>query len=334
MVEIKESQHDDQPYYRLSPDIVIDATESIGMVSDYRILALNSFENRVYQVGLEQGEPIIVKFYRPKRWTDAQIIEEHAFSQELADADLQVIAPLAPGGKTLHEYQGYRFTAYPRRGGHPISIDNMDVLFRLGQYLGRMHAMGAVRPFTHRNTLDVAGQMKTDMEFLQTKFIPAELQEAYGSLARDVLATIERRLAELPETDFLRLHGDCHAGNILWRDDKPWFLDFDDSINGPAMQDIWMLLSGNRHEQEQQLAEISDGYNEFNDFNAAELGWVEILRTWRIVHQAAWVGRRWSDPAFPRAFTWFDGPRYWPDHILQLREQLAALNEAPLSLMP
>ena len=322
----------DQPYYRLSPDTVIDAVENIGLLSDYRVLALNSFENRVYQVGLEQAEPVIVKFYRPGRWSDAQIVEEHRFSQELADADLPVIAPLAHDGLTLHEYQGYRFTAYPRRGGHPVSIDNMDVLYRLGQYLGRIHALGAIEPFEHRVSLDVVAQLKTDLSYLQAQFIPQELQQAHSSLGDDLVSTVERRIAELPAPAILKLHGDCHAGNILWRDDKPWFVDFDDSINGPAIQDLWMLLSGNRHEQEQQLAEISDGYNEFNDFKAAELGWIEILRTWRIVQQAAWVGRRWSDPAFPRAFTWFDGPRYWPDLILQLREQLAALNEAPLTI--
>lgn len=327
-----ETDHQDQPYYRLSPDIVIDAAESIGLISDYRVLALNSFENRVYQVGVEGAEPVIIKFYRPRRWTDAQILEEHRFSEQMAEADLPVIAPLAPGGQSLHEFQGFRFTAYPRRGGHPVSIDNLDVLYRMGQYLGRMHAMGAVQAFEHRITLDVPGQMRRDLEFLQQNFITKDLQEAHQSLARDLLTTLERRLSELPQTAFLRLHGDCHAGNILWRDDKPWFLDFDDSINGPAIQDIWMLLSGNRSEQEQQLAEISEGYNEFNDFKAAELGWIEILRSYRIVHQAAWVGRRWADPAFPRAFTWFDTPRYWPDHILQLREQLAALNEAPLAI--
>lgn len=326
------TKQEDQPYYRLSPDIVIDAVESIGLISDYRVLALNSFENRVYQLGQEEGEPVIVKFYRPARWSDEQIREEHRFSQELADGDLPVIAPLAPKGDTLHEYQGYRFTAYPRRGGHPVSIDNLDVLYRLGQYLGRIHSMGAVEAFDHRVTLDVVGQIETDLAFLQQTFIPQELQEAHHSLARDLVDTLARRLDELPDTPFIRLHGDCHAGNILWRDDKPWFVDFDDSINGPAIQDVWMLLSGTRDEQERQLMEISEGYNEFNDFKAHELGWIEILRTWRIVQQAAWVGRRWSDPAFPRAFTWYNGPRYWPDHILQLREQLSALQEAPLSI--
>jgi Ser/Thr protein kinase RdoA (MazF antagonist) len=311
---------------------VIDAAESIGMISDYRVLALNSFENRVYQLGLEEAEPVVIKFYRPDRWSDAQILEEHRFSQELLDAELPVIAPLSPGGSSLHEYKGYRFTAYPRRGGHPVNVDDLDVLYRMGQHLGRIHAIGALRKFEHRNTLDVHGQMRADLTFLQQQFIPDGLQQAHCSLADDLLATVQRRIAELPPSAFFRLHGDCHAGNILWRDDTPWFVDFDDAINGPAIQDIWMLLSGTRNEQERQLTEISEGYNEFNDFNGAELGWIEILRSYRIVHQAAWVGRRWSDPAFPRAFTWFDTPRYWPDHILELREQLAALNEAPLSL--
>ena len=324
--------HQEQPYYRLSPDAVIDAVESAGMLCDYRVLALNSFENRVYQIGLEQAEPVVVKFYRPGRWSNAQILEEHRFSQELVEAELPVVAPLAHEGKTLHEYKGYRFTAYPRRGGHPINVDDMDILHRMGQYLGRIHAIGALEPFEHRNTLDVIQQMREDIVFLQSNFIPQGLQEAHRSLADDLLDVLQRRLDEIPTSANIRLHGDCHAGNILWRDDKPWFVDFDDCINGPAIQDIWMLLWGNRSEQERQLSEISEGYNEFNDFETSQLGWIEILRSYRIVHQAAWVGRRWADPAFPRAFTWFDTPRYWPDHILELREQLAALNEPPLSI--
>jgi Ser/Thr protein kinase RdoA (MazF antagonist) len=315
----------------LSPDTVIDAAESLGLISDYRVLALNSFENRVYQIGVEQAEPVVAKFYRPGRWSDAQILEEHRFSQELADAGLPVVAPLVYGGQTLHEYKGYRFTAYPRRGGHPLNVDDMDILYRMGQHLGRIHAIGALKPFEHRNTLDVMGQVDDDTRFLQSTFIPPGLQAAYQSLVADLLATLQRRLDELPRCPAIRLHGDCHAGNVLWRDDKPWFVDFDDCINGPAIQDIWMLLWGSRPEQERQLSEISDGYNEFNDFDTSQLGWIEILRTYRIVHQAAWVGRRWEDPAFPRAFTWFDTPRYWPDHILELREQLAALNEPPLA---
>ena len=326
------SDSENKPYYKLTPDAVIDAVESIGFVADYRVFALNSFENRVYQVGLEAAEPVVVKFYRPRRWSDDQIIEEHRFSAELRDADLPVVAPLEVRGHTLHHYEGYRFTAYPRRGGHPIAVDDMDVLYRMGQYLGRIHAIGAVTPFTHRPTLAIAEGLAADLEFLQQNFIPEALLEAHTSLAADLLALVVQRLSELPTTSFIRLHGDCHPGNILWRDDKPWFVDFDDCINGPAIQDIWMLLWGSRSEQERQVKEISEGYNEFNDFKANELGWLEILRTRRIVHQAAWIGRRWSDPAFPLAFTWFNGPRYWPDHILQLREQLAALNEEPLSL--
>lgn len=321
-----------QPYYRLSPDTVIDATESLGLISDYRVLALNSFENRVYQVGLEEAEPVVVKFYRPGRWSDDSIIEEHDFTTTLRDADLPVIAPLSYEGATLHRYQDYRFAVYPRRGGHPISVDNLDVLYRMGQYMGRIHALGAICAFEHRASLSVTTQLIEELSFLQQHFIPAELLTAHRSLGNDLVATVEQRLKELPAAPFLRLHGDCHAGNVLWRDDKPWFLDFDDCINGPAIQDLWMLLWGDRTEQAQQLAEIRDGYNEFNTFDTTQLGWIEILRTRRIVHQAAWIGRRWSDPAFPLAFTWFDSARYWPDHILQLREQLSALQEAPLSL--
>ena len=246
------------------------------------------------------------------------------------DRNEQFVVELS--GATLHRFDDYRFAVYPRRGGHPIAIDDLDVLHRMGQYLGRIHALGAVAPFRHRPTLTVATELTEDLEFLRAHFIPEPLREAHRTLSADLLQRVQQRLAQLPRTPFIRLHGDCHPGNILWRDDKPWFVDFDDCINGPAIGDIWMLLSGSRAEQEQQVNEISEGYNDFNTFRAAELGWIEILRTRRIVHQAAWIGRRWSDPAFPRAFTWFDGPRYWSDHILQLREQLAALAEAPLSI--
>ena len=320
------------PYYKLSPDTVIDAIESVGLICDYRVLALNSFENRVYQIGVEESEPVVAKFYRPQRWSDEQIIEEHAFCQELCDAELPVVAPLALEGSTLHRFGDYRFAVYPRRGGHPIAIDNLDVLHRMGQYLGRIHALGAIAPFKARPTLAVTAELAADLEFLHTHFIPDALREAHRTLAADLLKRVESRLAGLPRAPFIRLHGDCHPGNILWRDDKPWFVDFDDCINGPAIGDIWMLLSGSRAEQEQQVNEISEGYNEFNTFKGGELGWLEILRTRRIVQQAAWIGRRWGDPAFPRTFTWFDGPRYWSDHILQLREQLAALAEEPLTL--
>ena len=321
-----------QPYYRLSPDAVIDAVESTGLVSDYRVIALNSFENRVYQIGIEEAEPVVVKFYRPGRWSNQQILEEHSFSQQLVDADLPVVAPTVIKGATLHESDGYRFTVYPRRGGYPISVDDLDVLFRMGQYLGRLHGWGARELFTHRETLQIQQQMTTDLAFLAENFIPPELQAAHSSICEDLLATVNRLAAELPPLHMIRIHGDCHPGNMLWRDDKLWIVDLDDCINGPALQDVWMLLSGSRNEQEQQLNEIIEGYNEFNDFPSSQLGWMEILRTRRMVHQAAWVGRRWQDPAFPQAFTWFNTTRYWSDHVLELREQLAALAEPPLRI--
>lgn len=321
-----------QPYYRLSPDAVIDAIESIGLVCDYRVFPLNSFENRVYQIGIEESEPVVAKFYRPQRWSDAQILEEHQFTEELLAADLPVVAPLRINGATLHQHNGYRFAVFPRRGGHPIALDDLDTLFRMGQYLGRLHAVGAAKHFEHRLTLQISEQLSEDLDFLGEHFIPDELRPAHQSVSADLLAAVKEVSAPLTEPVAIRIHGDCHPGNMMIRDKTLWIVDLDDCLNGPVMQDVWMLLSGTRQEQEQQLNEIVEGYSEFNDFPAHELGWMELLRTRRMIHQAAWVARRWQDPAFPKAFTWFNTTRYWSDHVLELREQLAALAEEPLKL--
>ncbi|WP_024461103.1 serine/threonine protein kinase [Marinimicrobium sp. LS-A18] len=321
------------PYEALSPDLVLDAVESSGYLSDMRILALNSYENRVYQVGMEEGPPLIAKFYRPERWSDAQIQEEHDFTRDLLDLEVSVVPPLPDvEGHTLREYQGFRFALYPRQGGHAPNLDDFDQLLTLGRVLGRIHALGEARPFAHRPTLDVQSFAVDSYEFLLSEsFIPESLRPSYETLGADLIRRLERIFADAEYTP-IRLHGDCHPGNILWRDDAPHFVDFDDARNGPAVQDLWMLLSGEREQQTAQLSEIVEGYQEFCDFNFAELNLIEALRSLRIMNYSAWLARRWQDPAFPKSFPWFNTERYWGEHILELREQLAALDEPPLAL--
>lgn len=314
--------------------MVIDAVESAGYLSDARLLALNSYENRVYQVGIEDGTPLIAKFYRPERWSDAQILEEHAFSLELQAADISVVAPMVDSaGRTLHEFEGFRFALFQRRGGHPPELDNFDNLLVLGRTLGRIHAVGRAGKFKHRQQISVERMLAQSREFLLEGFIPKSLVPAYSTLTSDLLQTVTAIYAEVKAGDMIRVHGDCHVGNILWRDDTAHFVDLDDCCTAPAIQDLWMFLSGERPYRELQLAELIEGYAEFCDFDPRQLRWLEALRTLRLAHYAAWLARRWSDPAFPRSFTWFNTERYWSDHILELREQMSALQEEPLRVL-
>ncbi|MGB2115237.1 MAG: serine/threonine protein kinase [Porticoccaceae bacterium] len=319
----------------LAPDTIMDAVESCGFVTDGRLLALNSYENRVYQVGIEDEQPIIAKFYRPKRWSSDQIDEEHQFCFQLQAQELPVVCPLlASNNNSLHNHRGFQFSLYPRRGGHAPELDNLDNLFILGRLLGRFHAVGAVNKFKSRPKLDIQTFGWQAYRYISENFMPSELSPAYDSLVPDVLNKCQSIVDDFGEINWIRVHGDCHSGNILWRDDNPHFVDFDDARMAPAVQDLWMLLSGDRHEQKSQIAELVEGYNEFNDFDPRELALVEVLRTLRIIHHSAWIGRRWSDPAFPRAFPWFNSARYWSDQILTLREQFSALDEPPLEIFP
>lgn len=322
------------PYDTLTPDLVMAAVESAGFVCDARLLALNSYENRVYQVGIEDEQPLIAKFYRPQRWSDQQILEEHSFSAELEAAEVSVVAPLPNGeGETLHRYQEFPFALFPRRGGHPPELDNPDHLLTLGRTLGRMHGVGASKRFSHRPSLNLLLTVNESRETVLDGFVPADLRESYETLMRDIYKQLEEVAPEIADDDLIRVHGDCHVGNILWRDPTPHFVDLDDCLQAPPIQDLWMFLSGERHDQELQLAELIEGYSEFFDFHPRQLRWVEALRTVRIIRYAAWLARRWDDPAFPRAFPWFASPRYWSDHILELREQFSRLQEPPLRLL-
>lgn len=316
------------PFETLTPDFIMDAIESQGHLCDGRNLALNSYENRVYQIGIEDKTPIIAKFYRPQRWTVNQILEEHDFSYELAEQELPIVTPLKnEQGVSLHEYQNFHFSLFERKGGHAPELDYQDNLLILGRLLARMHLTGAIKPFKYRPSINIQNYGYDSVRYISDNFIPDYLKQAYDSLTNDVLNALEKLIKQSGKVKSIRVHGDCHAGNMLWRDDKPNFVDFDDSRMAPAVQDIWMLLSGSREQQGIQLNRILDGYFEFNDFDMAELRLIEVYRTLRIIHYSAWLARRWEDPAFPHSFPWFNTSRYWEEHILELREQFSALNE-------
>lgn len=319
-------------FHDLSPDAVLNAVEAVGYRCSGHVSALNSYENRVYQVGIEDHAPLIAKFYRPERWSDACILEEHAFTAELKADEIPVIAPIADAhGSTLHHAGAHRLALYPRSGGRAPEPDNPDHLRMLGHCIARIHNVGALQTFAHRPALDTAHFAVEPSRFLfEHDFIPADLQPAYGSIIQLLLARLHETFAGIDNVALLRLHGDCHLGNILMRDDAPFIVDFDDARMGPAVQDLWMFLAGDRAERTTALHDLLEGYTEFRRFEARELLLVEALRTLRMIHYAGWLARRWDDPAFPRAFPWFNTQRYWEEHILSLKEQLAALDEPPL----
>ena len=320
------------PYYKLDPDTVIDAIESSGLQCDGRLLALNSYENRVYQVGLEEATPVIAKFYRPGRWSDEQILEEHQFSLEIAEAEVPLIPPMLINGETLLHHEGFRFSLFERRGGHAPELDQKETREWVGRFMGRLHAVGASRSFVHRPALTPERFGRESIETILTdNLLPAHLETAFSTLAEDLMIAIEAAYARTGAVSNIRLHGDCHPGNILWRD-GPFFVDMDDCQSGPAIQDLWMLLSGDNEEMGAQLKDVLDGYREFHHFNLVELNLVEALRTLRMLHHSAWLARRWEDPAFPIAFPWFGEPRYWEEMVLSLREQFSRMQELPLEL--
>jgi len=320
-----------QPFSTLTPDIVLDALDDIGLHGDGRMLALNSYENRVYQTGMEAGPPLVAKFYRPGRWSDAEILEEHAFVATLAEREIPVVPALEVNGNTLHNFNGFRFSVFTRHGGRAPELDNRDTLEWMGRFIGRIHAVGALQSYRYRPALDMASfGMEPSVFLLEHNFIPAELVDVYRGVVAQALDGVRRCYDRAGNVKIIRLHGDCHVGNVLWTDAGPHFVDFDDSRMGPAIQDLWMLLSGERADMVRQFADLMAGYEDFFDINPSELHLVEALRTLRLVHYAAWIARRWDDPAFTVAFPWFNTQRYWQDRILELREQIALMDEPPL----
>lgn len=334
------------PYDALTPDVVLDALAAIGLYGDGRLTALNSFENRVYQVHLDEPvegqDAVVVKFYRPGRWTTAQIQEEHEFALELAAAEVPMVAPLRLHGQTLHHHGGFDFAVSPRRGGRRPELDDWDVLEWTGRFLARLHSVGQLRPFSHRPTLSSATFAHEPRDWLmQHHAVAPEVQGAWAEALGEALALIERHPVLRGEASpdggiaTLRLHGDCHPGNILWTPEGqpgagPHFVDLDDARQGPAVQDLWMLLSGDRRQQTQQLGALLDGYEQFRPFDRRELALIEPLRTLRLVHYSAWVARRWDDPAFPINFPWFGTRDYWQGQVDMLVEQIEAMQEDPL----
>jgi len=325
------------PYASLTPDVVLNAVESLGLQCDGRLLALNSYENRVYQVGIEEQNPVVAKFYRPARWSNAQILEEHGFAEELAHAEVPVVAPLAFDGDTLRDFEGFRFAVFPRRGGRAPELDDPETLEWLGRFIGRIHAVGGTRPFKSRPRLDIASFGEEPRAFLLASgFIPDDLKPAWKQVADLALEGVRACFGRAGDVAYLRVHGDCHASNVLWTPATgnapggPHFVDLDDARMAPAVQDFWMLVSGDRHAMGSQLGKLLKGYEDFVEFDDRELHLVEALRTLRLMHYSAWLARRWDDPAFPIAFPWFNSARYWQDRVLELREQVAAMQEPPL----
>ncbi|CAJ3286597.1 serine/threonine protein kinase [Burkholderia pseudomallei] len=323
------------PFAGLTPERVLDALDSVlipaGSRTDGRLLALNSYENRVYQAGIEDGAPIVAKFYRPQRWSNDAILEEHTFVAELAAREIPAVPPLAFDGRTLHEFDGFRFAIFERRGGRAPELDRRDTLEWLGRFIGRIHAVGATKPYAARPTLDLRTFGYEPRDFLMSHdFVPDDVRPAYEAAVALALEGVERAYERAGDVRMLRAHGDCHPSNVLWTDAGPHFVDFDDSRMAPAGQDLWLLLPGDRPGASRALTDLLAGYEDFCEFDPRELHLIEALRTLRLIHYAAWLARRWDDPAFPAAFPWFNTHRYWEARVLELREQIGAMQEGPL----
>ena len=333
------------PFATLTPDVVLDALASVGLFGDGRLMALSSYENRVYQVTLEDGSRVVAKFYRPGRWSEAQILEEHAFAAELMAAEVPAVGPLVLEGRTLHPFGGFQFSVSPWRGGRQPELDDFEVLEWIGRFLARIHTVGAARPFAARPTLDLQ-QFGTEPRdwLLAHELIPLDVQSAWRDackIALDLIAVSAHPAGAggqfcLKSATMLRLHGDCHPGNILWTPLDEWgrggphFVDLDDARMGPAVQDLWMLLSGDRRQRTHQLGALLDGYEQFRTFDRRELALIEPLRTLRLIHYSAWLARRWEDPIFPINFPWFGSSDYWRGQVDMLHEQIEAMQEEPL----
>jgi Ser/Thr protein kinase RdoA (MazF antagonist) len=319
-----------QPFSGLAPTVVLDAAASVGFEGDTRLFALNSYENRVYHLGTG-GDSLVLKFYRPDRWSDAQIEEEHVFALELTAAELPVAAPLAIEGRTLLRYREYRFAVFPWLRGRAPELDAPDARVVLGRTLARIHAVGAGRTFRTRPRIGIDRLgFRAREHVLTSELLPSGLATSYAAAADTLLERVRRAFVGAGPVHDLRIHGDCHPGNLLWNDNGPVFVDLDDCASGPRIQDLWMLLAGDAAEQQREWNELLEGYSQFGSIDLQELTLVEPLRALRMLHHAAWVVQRWEDPAFPRAFPWFGEPRFWERHIGDLLEQAGAIDDPPL----
>ncbi|TAL64916.1 MAG: serine/threonine protein kinase [Legionella sp.] len=323
------NQENQTPFAELDPSAILDAVESLGFYCTGNLLALNSYENRVYQIGIVDSAPIIAKFYRPKRWTSAAILEEHQFALELAQHEIPIIPPLIIHDQSLHDYGNFRFAVFSRHGGHGLELDNNEQLEWMGRFLGRLHLVSATRSFQHRIQLNIQSYGEEPYQFLlEHDFIPDYLKPNFCKTTETVLEKLTQVFTAFGKVDLIRLHGDCHAGNVLWRDSGPHIVDLDDCLMGPAIQDIWMLLSGDAKHMEIQLEKIVQSYEEFRDFNFRERHLIEPLRTLRMIHYSGWLAKRWDDPAFPVSFPWFNTPVYWQNLMSNLNEQIELLEHS------
>lgn len=314
------------PFAGLEPGLILDAVDGLGFRTDGRLLALNSFENRVYQVGIDEAPAVVVKFYRPARWSDEAILEEHGFVQELEAAELPVVAPLVVNGASLHRHEGFRFAVYPRRGGRAPELDRDETLQCMGRFTARIHLVGARSRFAHRMVLDVHSTGHAARDYLlDHEVLPPEVASRWADVSAAALEAVGRAFEAARGVACLRLHGDCHAGNVMWTDQGPHFVDFDDCLSGPAVQDLWMMLSGSEDEMRHQRAQLMLGYRAFRELGDGEFALVEPLRTLRLIHYSAWLARRWSDPAFPAAFPFFNSPHYWHARVSELAEQVSLM---------
>ena len=326
----KSARDDPQPFSGLTPGVVLDAAAEVGLDIDGTLFALNSYENRVYQLHGPHG-PLVLKFYRPARWSDAQIGEEHEFTAELAAAELPVAAPLTLGGSTLVRYREFRFACFPWLRGRAPELDAPDARQLLGRTIARIHQVGARRPFEVRPRIGIERLgWQARAQVLASELLPAALTERYSSVSGALLERVVAAFTAAGRIAEIRIHGDCHLGNLLWNEHGPAFVDLDDCAMGPRIQDLWMMLSGSPSEQRRQWGEILEGYQQFADFDLRELRLIEPLRALRMLHHAAWVAHRWSDPAFPRAFPWIGEPRYWEGYLQDLLEQIEAIDDPPL----
>jgi len=329
----------DRPYDGLTPHAVLDALADVGLAGDGRLLQLNSYENRVFQVGLEDGRFVVAKFYRPGRWSEAQILEEHAFALELAEAEVPAVAPLGLDGQdaaaavrclgeppTLAVHEALRYAVWPRRAGRAPELDDPDVLTWIGRFLGRWHVVGRRRRFEHRRPIDAHHLGHAPRKWLlDHTAITSNEAERWATVSQRALDLVDAAFERAAPLTTLRLHGDCHPGNLLWTPEGPHFVDLDDAGMGPAVQDFWMLLSGEEASSRRQLACLLEGYEDFLEFDRSQLDLIEPLRTLRMIHHSAWLAQRWNDPAFPAAFPWFGGSSYWAEQIEQLRWQIVAM---------
>ena len=321
---------DVKPFTGLTPEAVLDAASSVGLDVDGRLFALNSYENRVYQVG-GPGGMLVLKFYRPARWTDAQIEEEHRFTGELAAAELPVAAPVQVAGRTLFKYLQFRFAAFPWMAGRAPELDAPEARQIFGRTLGRLHQIGALEPFRARPSIGVQRLgWEARQQVLASELLPEYLHDRYASVSGALLERVEQVFQDAGPVREIRIHGDCHLGNLLWNERGPVLVDLDDCAMGPRVQDLWMMLSGSTSDQQRQWSELLEGYQQFADFDFRELRLIEPLRALRMLHHAAWVSHRWLDPAFPRAFPWLGEARYWEGYLRDLLEQVEAVDDPPL----